>query len=65
LLLYPACKKALLFNLANDPDEMNDLLAADAFAPAMARKLFATLLELQKPTGDTLDIRSVYPELCP
>jgi len=38
------------------------LLAA---AAATAKKLFATLLELQKPTGDTLDIKSVYPELCP
>jgi choline-sulfatase len=72
LLLYPACKKALLFNLAKDSDEMNDLLAADAPDPAAqatatatAKKLFATLLELQKPTGDTLDIRSVYPQLCP
>ncbi len=67
LLLYPKCKKALLFDLAKDPDEMNDLLAAadPAVAKATARKLFATLLELQKPTGDTLDIRSVYPELCP
>jgi choline-sulfatase len=70
LLLYPKCKKALLFDLAKDPDEMNDLLAAEdpaakAAADATAKKLFATLLELQKPTGDTLDIRSVYAELCP
>ena len=62
LLLYPAYKKVLLFNLKDDPNEMKDL-ASTPQGKRIARKLFAALLELQKQTGDTLDLKSVYPEL--
>ena len=62
LLLYPAYKKVLLFNLADDPDEMKDLAGRDESRPIM-KKLFARLLKLQKETGDTLNLRSVYPSL--
>ena len=44
---------------------VNCLVNCQLSAPATARVLLAALLELQKPTGDTLDIRSVYPQLCP
>ena len=62
LLLYPKIKKALLFNLKDDPDEMKDLYAGGAHKP-IAKKLFARLLDLQKDTGDTLDLKKVYPGL--
>ena len=62
LLLYPAYKKALLFNLKDDPNEMKDL-ASTPQGKRTAKKLFAVLLELQKPTGDTLDLKRVFPEL--
>jgi len=62
LLLYPKIGKALLFNLKDDPLEMKDLAANPKHKPLM-RKLFARLLELQKETGDTLDLKSVYADL--
>ena len=62
LLLYPACKKVLLFDLKNDPDEMRDLCESPEHKPTI-RKLFRKLLELQKETGDTLDLKAVYPDL--
>jgi len=62
LILYPAIAKARLYNLADDPLEMNDLAGEAAQKPLM-KKLFARLLELQQETGDELDLKSVYPEL--
>ncbi|MGB2824826.1 MAG: sulfatase-like hydrolase/transferase [Phycisphaerae bacterium] len=62
LLLYPACEKVLLFDLKNDPDEMKDLADSGESKPIIKR-LFARLLELQKETGDTLDLKAVYPGL--
>ena len=62
LILYPKIKKALLFDLAADPNEMNDRADDQAKRP-LIKKLFARLLELQKEMGDTLDVESVYPEL--
>ena len=62
LILYPTIAKARLYNLKKDPQEMNDL-AGDEKHKATVKKLFAKLLELQKQTGDTLDIKSVYSEL--
>ncbi len=62
LLLYPGYKKVLLFNLADDPDEMKDL-AGEAKNKPLIKKLFARLLKLQKETGDTFDLKKVYPKL--
>jgi len=62
LILYPKIQKARLFNLKNDPLEMKDLADAPASMPIM-KKLFAKLLELQKQTGDELEVRSVFPGL--
>ena len=62
LLLYPACEKVLLFDLKNDPDEMKDLAGSGESKPIIKR-LFARLLELQKETGDTLDLKAAYPGL--
>lgn len=62
LILYPAIKKVLLFDLRNDPNEMTDLSTRSKHA-ARVKRLFARLLELQKQTGDTLDLKRVYPDL--
>ena len=62
LLLFPKIKKAILFNLKTDPNEMKDLYGDKTHRP-LAKKLFARLLELQKETGDTLDLKSAYPDL--
>ena len=62
IILYPAIKKVLLYNLRQDPDEMTDLAGRPRYRK-VEKKLFGKLLKLQKDTGDKLDIRSVYPEL--
>ena len=64
LILYPKIGKSLLFDLKNDPGETRNL-AEQPGRQAELRKLFATLLRLQRETGDTLDLRSVYPKLHP
>lgn len=64
LILYPAAKKALLFDLAADPLERHDLLGdSNDAALAIARNLFGELLRLQHETGDTLDLAATYPDL--
>ena len=60
LILYPNVPKALLFNLAKDPMEMNDLSGKH---PEKVSHLFSVLLQLQKETGDTLDLAESFPEL--
>lgn len=62
LILYPGIGKMLLFDLATDPHEMNNLADDPDQAPTI-RRLFATLLRLQEETGDRLDLKSAYPNL--
>jgi len=62
LILYPKAPKVLLFNVAEDPLEMKDLAEDPEMKPTIA-KLFAKLLELQKETGDILDLKAVFPKL--
>lgn len=62
LILYPKLKQARLYDLKEDPQEMHDL-AANAKQAERMKSLFAELLKLQEQTGDTLGLKSVYPEL--
>jgi choline-sulfatase len=62
LILYPKIQKALLFDLENDPQEMSNLADVAEYQPVV-RKLFAEFLELQEQTGDSMDLRSTFPEL--
>ncbi|MGI9241211.1 MAG: sulfatase-like hydrolase/transferase [Verrucomicrobiales bacterium] len=62
LILYPKIKKALLFDLEADPEEMKDLAGEPGSKPKM-QTLFATLVDLQKENGDRLDLVGSYPEL--
>jgi arylsulfatase A-like enzyme len=62
LILYPAVPVARLYNLVDDPKEMNDLASKPESKPIM-KKLFARLLKLQVEVGDEVDLKSVYPEL--
>lgn len=63
LILYPKVPVALLFNLEDDPLEMNNLADDPANAQLM-KDLFAEFLTLQETMGDKLDMKAVYPELC-
>lgn len=62
LILYPDIKQTLLFDLANDPEEMHNL-ADDPKQKPVINALFAKLRSLQKENGDKLDLTVAYPEL--
>lgn len=64
LILYPKIGKALLFDVKSDPLEMVDL-SGSADANAKMRTLFARFVQLQKETGDPLDVAAAFPELAP
>ncbi len=60
LIVYPKIPKVLLYDLVNDPMEMNDLSAEK---PAKVAGLFTALLNLQEEVNDTVDLKAVFPEL--
>ncbi|MCK4294184.1 MAG: sulfatase-like hydrolase/transferase [Planctomycetes bacterium] len=62
LLLFPKIKKVFLFNLKKDPLEMENLADNPKYRRRI-KKLFAKLIDLQKQTGDQLDLKSIYPDL--
>ena len=59
---FPKVKKIFLYNLKKDPEELEDLAGKKRYKKRM-KKLFARLLELQKETGDELDLKAIYPDL--
>ncbi|MHC4880011.1 MAG: sulfatase-like hydrolase/transferase [Planctomycetota bacterium] len=62
LILYPEARKTLLFNVKTDPLEMDDLSEQPEHQKTVKR-LFTRLLELQKETGDELDLKAAYPTI--
>ena len=58
LIVYPKLNKILLFDMENDPEEMNDLAAQPEYRDKVV-KMFEELLELQKQMNDPLDISGV------
>ena len=59
LIVYPKTKKTLLFDLEQDPLEMNDLSEEDEYQE-IVKELFEDLLILQKKMKDTLDLKKIY-----
>lgn len=62
LILYPEARVFRVFDLNADPHEKNDL-AETPEGLAMAKRLFARLLELQKEKNDPLDLVEVFAGL--
>ena len=62
LLLFPNAKKALLFNMNDDPEELKDISDKPSSKKIM-KDLFKELLKLQKESGDTFELEPIYPEL--
>ncbi len=58
LIIYPKIKKVLLFDLTNDPEEMNNL-ADNAAYKEKVEILFNDLVKLQKDMNDPLDLTSI------
>jgi arylsulfatase A-like enzyme len=59
LIAYPNAKKLRLFDLRNDPLEMNDL-SDDAHFLSIKDKLYAELLVLQKQMNDPIDLEEYF-----
>ncbi len=62
LILYPKVPKTLLFNMKNDPLEQIDLSEMPEYQEKK-KILLINLEELQKETGDTLDLKLYFTEL--
>lgn len=62
LIVYPKIKKFLLFDLENDPEEIENL-AEDPAQKEKVRSLFKDLLELQKEMEDELSLEELYEEI--
>jgi arylsulfatase A-like enzyme len=58
LIVYPRIEQPRLYHVAEDPHEKRDL-AADPDQAERIRGLFAELLEWQRQTDDTLDLKTV------
>jgi arylsulfatase A-like enzyme len=59
LIAYPKLKTLKLFDLKNDPDEMNNLAELPEYQ-AKKKELFDGLLTLQKEMNDPLDLKNLY-----
>ncbi len=59
LIVYPKLNKVLLFDMENDPEEMNDLAQNPAYKEKV-QILFDDLQVLQKQLNDQLDLTDVY-----
>ena len=59
LMVYPKLKKVLLFDMVNDPEEMDDLAIDEKFHEK-AKEMFHDLIQLQKKMNDSLDLEDIY-----
>ncbi|GAB1857545.1 sulfatase-like hydrolase/transferase [Flavobacteriaceae bacterium MHTCC 0001] len=62
LIVYPKIEKVLLFDMANDPEEMLNLSEDITYQPKV-KLLFEDLMKLQTEMDDTLDISYIYKTL--
>ena len=62
LIVYPRLEQVLLFDLSNDPQEMNDL-AGDAQYQSKIKELFDGLLQLQVKLNDELDLKPLHQKI--
>jgi len=60
LIVYPKIKKTVLFDIKNDPLEINDLSSNENYSKKKI-DLFTGLQSLQKKFGDPLDLTSLVP----
>ena len=61
LMAYPQARRLRLFNVAEDPHEMNDLAGHPGQWPRI-RKMFGQLTRLQAEMEDPLDLKPYYTQ---
>lgn len=59
LIIYPKIDKVLLFDMKNDPEEMNDLAEKPEYQEKV-KALFKDLQTLQEQLNDSLDLSASY-----
>ena len=59
LMLFPVNKRIELFNLKEDPNEINDLSTLPEY-DHLVKSLFNDLVEIQKGVNDTLDLKKIF-----
>jgi len=62
LIVYPRGKVMRLYDLVNDPDEINDLASNENYKVKM-QELFEALLQLQEEMDDPLDLSTIFMEM--
>jgi arylsulfatase A-like enzyme len=62
LIVYPEAETTLLFNLNEDPLEMNNLSGSEGTAD-IEKALFMELTSLQFVMDDSVDIKSIFPQM--
>lgn len=62
LIVYPSANKIILFDLAKDPDEKQDVSADPAYR-SIAAEMKERLLRQQKDLGDTLDLSATLQQI--
>jgi arylsulfatase A-like enzyme len=62
LIIYPKIDKVLLFDMEQDPNEMNDLATQPQYKEKVST-LFKDLMELQKTMNDSLDLQPTYEKV--
>jgi len=60
LIIYPDANVVRLFDMVNDPLEMNDLAAGENKPVKIMNQLFNEFKELQKQMNDKLDVSKAY-----
>ena len=61
LIVYPKIKKILLYDIKNDPAEINNLAELPGYQSKI-KSLFADLIQLQKDMDDELDLQAIFDE---
>ncbi len=62
LIIYPRAKKLLLFDVVEDPDEMNNLSENAAYKNVLT-DMIGRFKEQQKIMDDTLDLKPYFPDI--
>jgi len=62
LIVYPAAEKILLYDIENDPEELNDLSENSEY-DEVVKKLAGRLKKQQELMDDPLDLHPFFPEL--
>lgn len=60
MIVYPAANRVRLYDVINDPLEMNDLAANKDENIALLTKMLAELQQLQKELGDPVDVSQSF-----